>query len=92
MRIGTLVEIFFRVARSHAPISKFHPIFVAAPKFIFGAGRYKQPIPKINFWCRLFLIADIKNEIPIFVSATVLSRYKKLRTSVKDKSFFLVVT
>jgi hypothetical protein len=41
VRIGTLVGIFFRVACACALVSKFRPVFVAAPKFIFGSGRYK---------------------------------------------------
>jgi hypothetical protein len=54
---------------------------------IFGSGRYKQPISKINFWYRLFLTADIKNEIPFFVSAIVSSRYKKLKANVMINHF-----
>jgi hypothetical protein len=85
--IGTLVGIFFRVAYTRALVSKFYSVFAAAPKFIFGSGRYKQPIPKINFWYRLFLIADVKNKIPFFVLVTILSRYKKLRICVTINHF-----
>jgi hypothetical protein len=49
VQMGMLVGIFFRVACTRALLSQFRPIFVAAPKFIFGSGRYNQPIPKIKF-------------------------------------------
>jgi hypothetical protein len=55
--------------------------------YIFGSGQYKQPIPKIIFWYRLILTADTKNEIPFFVSATFVSRYKKLRAGVTINHF-----
>jgi hypothetical protein len=54
---------------------------------IFGRGWYNQLIPKINFWYRLLLTADTKNKISFFISATVVSRYKKLRADVTINRF-----
>jgi hypothetical protein len=55
---------------------------------IFGSsGWYKQPIPKINFRYQLSLTADTKNKRSFFVSAIVISRYKKLRAGVTINRF-----
>jgi hypothetical protein len=51
------------------------------------AGRYKQPISKINFWYRLFLTVDTKNKIP-FLFRVQLSADKKIKDRYYDKSFF----